>query len=257
MRRTPVVIAPDGARYLVDPVEDGWLVTCRNTGIASHARRLEDGLAAAAVAASDEAWVRAAAAEVRRGATYAGGRLHPLDVTVPPMLAGALGYVYGARHVACFFHYEGDELVVTDGTVVTSAEWRTWLLLHAHPHTCAAFKGTDFGSPLGQAREWLLIDRHRCSVSTGVPSWVHAVLLAQGPGPVRRPVLEPRPYPDDSDDPDPPVPGARREGRRDPARVERCVRAFAEWLDREHARRIDAARANGIAPGRHGIGIEP
>jgi hypothetical protein len=102
--------------------------------------------------------------------------MHPLDVPVPPMLAGALGYDrpadLAARFVAFYWKESGDELMWDDGRNTSTASWLGWSAYTEHSTTSPHFQelqrqGVYFGGAGAVASHYFLLDRHKHRVYAG------------------------------------------------------------------------------------------
>jgi hypothetical protein len=73
----------------------------------------------------------------------------------------------------------GDELMLADGTITATGDYRGWLAFCAHPLSRLFLNAYELGSSEQEAEHWLLVDRHPGTLDVGLAHDVRALLATQ------------------------------------------------------------------------------
>lgn len=194
------VHGPDGRELMVGYAAKQWGVSAEASPGYSLAETLPLALAGAVEGASvDDPWVARAAASVPGGlpeperaqvlgaaAAELGRPVHPrvvsLDLPLPPMLAGALGYRGSAERVGVHWLVGSGEVVVDDGLTQTPGHWPAFLLFTRHRATAQALSGYQLGDRQRLAAHWLMLDRRAGRLAAGPAGLVASLVQAQHQG---------------------------------------------------------------------------
>lgn len=104
--------------------------------------------------------------------------LQQLALSVPPMLAQAIGY-FGEANLVAFFFDVGDEAYYADGQICTCGEWDTYDLFLNHPLVAPHVLGYHFGSSEEPPAHYLLLDREACTLAVAPVALAHQLLREQ------------------------------------------------------------------------------
>jgi hypothetical protein len=103
-----------------------------------------------------------------------------LNVPLPPMLLGAVGYGGDAGLVALYFG-AGDEAYWDDGRGSATGDPHAYLAYVRHAAVAPHLAGYDLGSSDGPAEHWLLIDRQSGTVAVAPVAEARRLLRGQWP----------------------------------------------------------------------------
>ena len=95
----------------------------------------------------------------------------------PPQLVELSGYDGAGRLLAMW--WTPDALMIADGTMTATGDYRGWLAFCAHPLSRLFLNPYEIGSSEQEAEHWLLVDRHLGTLDVGLAHDVRALLATQ------------------------------------------------------------------------------
>ena len=107
------------------------------------------------------------------------GEFVRLALPCPPQLVELVGYDGPGRLVALWRSPCGDQLMVSDGTLTATGNWRGWVCFCEHPLVRVFFEDYQLGDSEDEAEHWLLVDRYFGALDVGLARDVKALLATQ------------------------------------------------------------------------------